>query len=66
MKFVEKMPSPQEIRKKSIVILRNKRGVELETKNIKDEIVFMEVTKQVLENMLNLCQEIYLPVLQNQ
>ena len=63
MKFQEKMPPPQEIRKKSIAILRNKRGVEIEAKNIKEELVFMELTKQVLENMLNVCQEVYLPVL---
>lgn len=33
--------------------------------NVKSELLFMEVNKQILENLFNLCNEVYLPVLGN-
>lgn len=37
----------------------------IDEKNCAQEILFMEVNRQILENLYTLCNEVYLPVLGN-
>ncbi|CAG9311235.1 unnamed protein product [Blepharisma stoltei] len=59
------LPSPASVRKKVILMYKTVRGVPLDPRLLKEQLGFMELSKNVLENMSLMCQEVYLPVLAN-
>jgi len=68
VKYFKDPPEPKEMKKKSLLILKVRTGAdvpEIDSDNIKEEVIIMEVNKKVLENLYLICNEIYMPVLGN-
>ena len=71
--FSTEPPSPDKIKKKVLLILRARparatSGAEptaITTDNIDREVIFMEINRQILENLYLVCNEVYMPVLGN-
>jgi hypothetical protein len=69
--FQSDAPSPVAIKKKCVLIIRARSkkevqgGGELDETNIANEVVFMEITKEVLANLHGMCSGVYMPILGN-
>jgi hypothetical protein len=59
--FHTEAPSPDKIKKKCVLVLRARSkkevpgGGELNESNMSDEIIFMEINKDVLQNLHGIC-----------
>jgi hypothetical protein len=63
-------PTADQIKKKVLLCLRVRQPakgeeVHIDETNVENELIFMELNKQILENLYLLCNEVYLPVLGN-
>lgn len=62
---------PASIQRKIVLCLRARspkglpEPLEITMKNIEEEIIFMELNKQILENLHLICNEVFMPVLGN-
>ena len=68
MQFQSEPPAPDKIKKKVLLILRarSKKDVgEINAENIDKEVIFMEINRQILENLYLVCNDVYMPVLGN-
>ena len=71
VKFQFDVPAVSDIKKKIILCQRarlpgkTEPEIHIDESNAQQEIMFMEVNKQILENLYTLCNEVYLPVLGN-
>ena len=69
--FSAEAPQPTAIKKKCVLIIRARSkkevqgGGELDETNIANELVFMEITKEVLANLHGMCSGVYMPILGN-
>ena len=63
--FLTNMPGPTAVKKKLILVFKSQRGVPIDERIMKEQIGFMELTRNILENLSVLSQEVYLPVLSN-
>lgn len=59
------IPAPNDMKKKAVLLYKTSRGNAIESDNIREMVGFVELTKNVLESMSLLCQEVFLPVLSN-
>jgi dynein heavy chain len=59
------IPAPNDIKKKAVLLYKTVRGNPIESENIREMVGLLELTKNVLESMSLLCQEVFLPVLSN-
>lgn len=61
------LPPLQQIKKKAVLVYKAKMdyNLEIDEKNMKQEICFMEMKKSVLENLSVICKEVFLPILSN-
>jgi dynein heavy chain len=65
------VPPIDSIKKKVLLIMRSREkkdipgGGKLTKENIADEIIFKEITKDILNNLFYVCNEVYMPVLGN-
>jgi hypothetical protein len=59
--FYTEAPSPDKIKKKCVLVLRARSkkevpgGGELDENNMADELIFMEINKDVLQNLHGIC-----------
>ena len=63
-------PTGDKIKRKILLVLRGRapgRGesIVIDAKTIEKEVIFMELNKQILENLYWICQEVYMPVMSN-
>lgn len=64
-------PSPEKIKKKCVLIIRARdkkecpSGGELAEDNMADELIFMEINKDILQNLHGICSNVYMPMLGN-
>lgn len=61
-------PAPDKIKKKVLLILRarsKKEAGEITADNIDKEVIFMEINRQILDNLHLVCHDVYMPVLGN-
>ena len=68
LQFQSEPPAPEKIKKKVLLILRarSKKDVgEINADNIDKEVIFMEINRQILENLYLVCNDVYMPVLGN-
>jgi dynein heavy chain, axonemal len=71
VQFFTEAPSPDKIKKKCVLVLRARSkkevpgGGELDDSNMSQEIIFMEINKDVLQNLHGICQNVYMPMLGN-
>jgi len=68
LKFVSDPPSPEQIGKKALLILKTRSGPddpEITEENVDKEVIIMEINRKILENLYLICNEIYMPVLGN-
>lgn len=71
VKYSAEPPNPDQIKKKCVLVIRSRSkkevpgGGELDETNIRKEIVFMELNKEVLANLHGLCSGVYMPILGN-
>jgi dynein heavy chain len=69
--FMTEAPPPSQIKKKCVLVLRARAkkevpgGGELTEANMSQEIIFMEVNKEVLQNLHGICSNVYMPMLGN-
>jgi dynein heavy chain len=66
--FQSEPPAPERIKKKVLLILRarsKKEAGEINADNIDKEVIFMEINRQILENLYLVCNDVYMPVLGN-
>jgi len=68
VKYVSDPPTPDQIGKKALLILKTRSGPEdpeLSEDNVDREVIIMEINRKILENLYLICNEIYMPVLGN-
>jgi dynein heavy chain len=68
VKFVSEPPAPESIKKKSLLILKVRTGgdvPEIDAQNVDSEVIIMEISRKILENLYLICNEVYMPVLGN-
>lgn len=68
LQFQSEPPAPDKIKKKVLLILRarsKKEAGEITADNIDKEVIFMEINRQILENLYLVCNDVYMPVLGN-
>ena len=71
IQFMTEAPSPDKIKKKAVLIVRARSkkevqgGGELDSTNMAQETIFMEINKSVLENLFGICSDVYMPILGN-
>jgi len=71
LQFTLEPPTVDKIKKKVLLVLRTKppnKGeppVTIDHESIEKEVIFMEMNKQILENLYLVCQEVYMPVMSN-
>jgi dynein heavy chain len=69
--FQTEPPTADRIKKKVLLVLRARpppKGgdpLTIDETNVDKEVIFMEINKQILENLYLVCNEVYMPVLGN-
>jgi dynein heavy chain len=67
--FKTSPPAPESIKKKALLCLRvrgtQKEEVIIDEHNVTSEVIFMELSRDVLANLYLICHDVYLPVLGN-
>lgn len=63
-------PTADKMKKKILLVLRARtptknEPITIDASNAEKELVFMELNKNILENMYLLCNEVYMPVMSN-
>ena len=66
-------PPPDKIKAKMVLAIRARppkvsskdEPIVVDMSNIDQEVIYMEITKTVLENLYQICNEVYSPVLSN-
>jgi dynein heavy chain len=67
LNFAVDPPQEKQIKKKALIVIKARP----ESKEagfpsgVANEVVFMELTRPILENLYNTCQEVFLPILHN-
>jgi hypothetical protein len=70
-KYMTDPPSHDLIKQKMVLAIRARppkskdEPIEISMNTIDQEVIFMEVNKQILENLFAICNEVYSPVLSN-
>jgi hypothetical protein len=67
LQFTVEPPAQALIKRKALLVIKARPETKepLFPTGIANEVVFMEMTKPILENLFNTCQEVFLPVLSN-
>jgi len=68
LSFYTEPPTLDKIKRKVLLILRARSKAEagaVTMENIDREVVFMEINRQILENLYLVCNDVYMPVLGN-
>jgi dynein heavy chain len=68
--FLNVPPDPAVLKKKALLCLRvrgSQKGEDIiiDENNVASEVIFMELNKNVLDNLYLICHDVYLPVLGN-
>jgi dynein heavy chain len=71
LQFLLEPPVKDQLKKKVLLILKSSPPVkgqsnpEITADNVHEQLNFMEVTRNILENLYQICQEVYMPVMTN-
>jgi hypothetical protein len=66
LSFATSMPAPSSIKRKCIVVVKARDSTdEPGFSCIANEVIFMELNRPILDNLYQLCNDVYLPVLRN-
>jgi len=70
-KYMTDPPDPKDIKQKMVLCIRARpprtkdEPIEISMSTIDQEVIFMEINKNILENLHSICKEVYSPVLSN-
>jgi dynein heavy chain len=72
-KYLTDPPDPTQIKSKVVLVIRARPAkannkdepIVIDIKNIDQEIIFMEINKEILQNLFSICSEVYSPVMAN-
>lgn len=65
--FMLELPPLSTIKKKCVLIFKGRvdKDIPITDENVKDEVLTMEMTRNIMENLFLVCQDVYMPVLSN-
>mmetsp|Transcript_116900 Transcript_116900/g.162427 ORF Transcript_116900/g.162427 Transcript_116900/m.162427 type:complete len:181 (+) Transcript_116900:781-1323(+) len=70
LQFTTEVPNQKEIKRKILLVVRSpdhdkKDQQELCVEHMKEQVIFMEISKPILDNLYQMCAQVYMPVLNN-